>query len=256
MVSGSYEVRVGGTGCGDGRVVATGRYGPGWEETSTDVDRARVDIPRAALTSGKNAVRICLRNGFRLGQAGIVVEVDEVPPGTPTLVAEPVTRDGNSAVAMTRALRFSGTYEPGSEVELRLDGQEWMRPRLAAGRWDDAWQFASATERVTIEVVARDRAGNETRSTALTIQFAGTDPPAAFSAAYPNIEIECRGRATALMPNACRAWGVAALDAKPQLVPSIVRVVLTDDAEGCAAILVGQRELLVSYDRIACPPSV
>ena len=256
MVSGAYDVRVGATSCGDGVAVAIGHYGPGWEETSTDIDRARVDIPRAALTSGKNPVRICLRNGFRLGQASLVIEVDDIPPTPPTLVAEPVTQDGASAVAMTRTLHFSGASEPGSQVELRLDGEEWTKPRLVGGQWSDEWQFASATEQVTIQVAALDRAGNETRSAPVTIHFAGTDSPAVFSGAFPAIAIECRGRATALTPVDCREWGAAALAAKPQLVPSIVRVVLTDDSEGCAAILVGVRELLVSYDRRTCPPGV
>jgi hypothetical protein len=256
MVSGTYDVRVGAAGCSDGRVVATGRYGPGWDEASTGIDRARVDIPRAALSSGPNTIRICVRDGIRLGRRTVVIDVDEIAPQPPTLVAEPVTHDGASAIAMTRSLRFSGTAEPGSQLEIRLDGNEFSKPRVVDGRWTARWQFASATEHVSVEVVARDRAGNESHAKPLAIRFESDDPPAVFSEAYPTIAIECRERAAGLTPTACRDWGVVALDAQPQLVPSIVRVVLTDDAEGCAAILVGHREVMVSYDRAICPPGV
>jgi hypothetical protein len=254
MVSGDYEVRLGASSCDDGTPLAAGHYGPGWDETDTGIERESVVIARQSLVSGMNLIRVCLRNGIGLGQATVLIDVDEVPPAPPTLVAEPVTLAGDTAVAATRKLHFSGTSDPGAQVEVRLDGAEFVKPRVVDGRWTVDWQFASTTKQVVVEVLAFDRASNEARSRPLTIRFDGTDAAAVFSPAYPAIAIECRGRAAGLASSTCRDWGTRAFDAVPQLVPSIVRAVLTDDAEGCVAIFVGQREVLVSYDRQACPP--
>ena len=256
MVSGEYDVRLGASSCNDGTQLAAGHYGPGWDETDTGTARESVVIARRSLESGLNTVRVCLRNGIGLGQATVVIEVDEVPPTPPTLRAEPVTMAGDTAVADTRKLRFSGTADPGAQVEVRLDGAEFAKPRVVDGRWGIEWQFASTTKRVVVEVLAFDRALNEARSTPLTIRFDGTDPAAVFSPAYPAIAIECRGRAADAAPTTCRDWGTKVFDSVPQLVPSIMRAVLTDDVEGCVAILVGMREVLVSYHRQACPPGI
>jgi hypothetical protein len=257
MESGTYEVRVGGSGCGDGRLLAAGAYGPGSQEVDRGAGEQTALLRANDLVEGENIVRVCVRSGIKLGRAAVTVLVDEHPPSAPTLLIEPIAVTTGDVRTTTRALRFSGSSDRGTRVELRLDGKPLMEPRLVNGQWDGDWDFASTLRRARFDVVATDRAGNTAASAPVIVHFVGIDPPALSSTTYPGLAIECRGPAAMLTAVACRDWGEQVLAAKPQLIPSTERLVLKVDADNqCIGILVGREDSLVSYERLTCPPGL
>ena len=241
-----YAVRLGGVGCWGGDVVVRGH-------SVRDDGSWSIEIPRVALPAARNELRVCLNDGLRAGDAEATIEVDELAPAIPSIRAEPVTGSGGIVTSDSRHIQFSGTAEPGASVEVRLDGEELYTFERTRGEWTYQWWAASTRTTVDAQAIVRDRAGNETRSEPLAIRFVGTDPPEVVAPGHPRISIDCRGRLAVLPAADCAALGGARLARSAQLEPSTVRVVLTDDAEGCAAVLLGPRDRLVTYDRFDCP---
>lgn len=250
-----YDVRVGGSSCDDGNAVAAGSFGPGIGSPGPSVDRDRivVEVARSALPAPRNIVRVCVRDGFRLGSATATLDVDDLSPAPPTVVAEPAGGTGGVREATSRHLRLSGTAEPGTTLEIRLDDGEFAHPRVVAGQWEAQWWVASSRLAATAQAISRDRAGNETRSPTLHIRFVGNDPPGVPALGHPAVLIECRAALATLSPAICAELGGAEIDRALQLESSTHRIVLTDDDEGCAAVFLDRRDRLVTYNRFDCP---
>jgi hypothetical protein len=183
------------------------------------------------------------------------VNVDQVPPARPTLAIMPGEQLAGEILAPSRRLSMSGATDSDGLVRLEFDGREsttWLRRN--GGRWAYTWTFASSAQVVRIEAVARDQAGNETRSGVVTVRFTSPDPPARHSSRYPAIDIDCRGLFLSDTSAQCLPIVESVLDRLPQLVPSVVRVVADDTAATCSVTLVARSESMVSYERVACPP--
>lgn len=224
--SGDYEVRVGTGGCLHGRVIATGRYGPGWEETDGLPGTARVPLGDIGLGEGDNDVAVCVRHGIATGEARAFVVADDTAPPRATLDIQPTTRlagDGDQRTATTRTLDFSGSTS-GGRTWLEINGTPLEHLDLEDGRWSLHWTLSDVTDQATFAVVVEDGAGNTTRSSMIHVRFVG-DPPPVQLEGRPGLSVECRGEPR-LEAAACGAWATAVLAAHPEFLPSARRFIL------------------------------
>jgi hypothetical protein len=229
--SGDYEIRTGAGsqgGCLRGRRIASGIYGPGWEETDAPTGTAKVPLGDTGLVEGENALVVCVRHGVASGEARAVVVVDDTSPAEATLDIQPTTRlPGvvDHRTATTRSLSFSGTAPVDSRAILQMDGL-WLHDlAIVEGRWSVEWTLSPMTDQAAFGVVAEDAADNTSRSNMIHVRFVGIDPPPVVLEAYPGLSIECRGE-PALDGEACRAWATATLAGRPELLPNAARLLL------------------------------
>ena len=175
--SGEYEVRVGAGGCLRGRPIATGVYGPGWEETNEAPATGRVRLGDTGLDEGPNDLFVCLRHGVASGEARTVLVVDDTPPLPPTLDVQPTTGVSGDRTARTRTLSFTGTAGEGRPT-LEMNGLPLHDLPLVDGHWSFGWTLSPITDQAAFAVVVEDEAGNTSRSPMIHVDFVGIDPRA------------------------------------------------------------------------------
>jgi hypothetical protein len=221
--SGTFEIRAGDGGCLYGRRIASGTYGPGWEETDGVDTTGKVPLGDTGLVEGSNVVFVCLRHGIASGEARQTVVVDDTPPAAATLDIQPTTGDSDHRTATTRDLTFSGTAS-GGRVSLEINGMAAREVDAIDGRWSIEWPLSLATDQAAFGAVVVDGAGNVTRSNMIHVRILGDPPPVAL-VDHPGLAVECRGEPR-LSGDACRTWAVDTLDLHPEFLAEATRFVL------------------------------
>jgi hypothetical protein len=222
--SGDFEIHTGLGGCLSGRVIASGRYGPGWEETDDPPATAKVPLGDTGLVEGPSTLVVCVRHGLARGEAAITVIVDDTSPPVATLDVQPTTGKDVHRTAMTRQLTFSGTAE-GGRAMLEMNGLPVHDLDVVDGHWTLLWPFSLVTDQAAFGVVVVDGAGNTSRSNMVHVRIVGIDPPPVEIAGHPGLAVECRGKPR-LSPDACRAWAADTLALHPEFLAEATRFVL------------------------------
>lgn len=111
-VNGTYEVRVGGTSCNDGTVIAAGSY-----TTSPGI----VSSPVSAidLVEGTNSVRVCLTDATATHSASSDITKDTLSPSILSFVRQSPT----SAITNSDTLTFRVTF---SEAVINVDNSDFV----------------------------------------------------------------------------------------------------------------------------------
>ena len=227
--SGTWDLRTA-EGCSRGRILASGTYGPGWEERE-DRRAAELAIPLGdrGLVAGSQTLVVCVRHGIARGEDRFEVTVDDTAPSVPTLTIVPVTDTGDGVhyTAATRQLRFSGTADPGRGV-LEIHTAAGTYPKdvdVVDGRWSLEWELSQATDQASFGFVAEDAAGNNNRSAMVHVRFTGDPPPIALPE-HPGLAVECRAEA-GRTPDECATRARQALADRPELLEGAVRLIVT-----------------------------
>jgi len=251
--SGEYEVRVGAGGCLRGRPIATGVYGPGWEETNEAPATGRVRLGDTGLDEGPNDLFVCLRHGVASGEARTVLVVDDTPPLPPTLDVQPTTGVSGDRTARTRTLSFTGTAGEGRPT-LEMNGLPLHDLPLVDGHWSFGWTLSPITDQAAFAVVVEDEAGNTSRSPMIHVDFVGIDPAPIALPQYPGLSVECRGEPV-LDALGCRRWATAVLQLHPESLDRAVRFFLrgADQFGSCYAETRGSDGFLLVGALVACP---
>jgi hypothetical protein len=222
--SGEFEIHAGFGGCLLGRVIAAGRYGPGWEETEEPPATAQIPLGDTGLVEGSNNVVVCVRHGLARGEAPITLIVDDTSPPAATLDVQPTTGEDVHRMAMTRELTFSGTAQGGRAI-LEMNGLGVHDLDIVDGRWTLSWPLSLVTDQAAFGVVVVDGAGNTSRSNMVHVRIVGIDPPPVEIAGHSGLAVECRGEPR-LAPDACRAWAADTLALHPEFLAEATRFVL------------------------------
>jgi hypothetical protein len=252
--SGDYEIRVGDGGCLGGRPIATGAYGPGWEEIEAPPAVARVPLGDTGLTEGENSVIVCVRHGIASGESRTVVVVDDTMPSVATLDVQPTTGADGNRTASTRTLTFSGTADQRGRGSLEVNGLPLHPVEVVDGRWSLAWTFSSVLDQAAFGVVTEDGAGNTSRSEMIHVRFVGIDPPPVVLTAHPGLSVECRGE-PAVEADRCRAWATATLARHPEFQAGATRFLLAlpDRYDSCYAESRGPEGFTLFGLVVPCP---
>jgi hypothetical protein len=196
--SGSFTVRVGGSGCADGTVVDSGTYDRG---DGTTARPAFTFVGVGSLAEGDNTVRVCVTSGASSASATAAVLVDRVAPDTAVLA-------GPAEGAST-----------GADVTIELGGSESPLAFLCAldgaalGPCEPTVAYtALAAGPHTFTAVAFDRAGNED-PTPVTRSFSvgGQGRFEGFFAPVDNIPVVNRMKAGRAVPVRFRLEGASGL---------------------------------------------
>jgi hypothetical protein len=222
--SGVFEIHAGFGGCLSGRVIAAGRYGPGWEETEDPAAMAQVPLGDTGLVEGSNSLVVCVRHGLARGEAPITLIVDDTSPAAATLDVQPTTGEDVHRTATTRELTFSGTAAGGRAI-LEMNGLGVHDLDIVDGRWTLFWRLSLVTDQAAFDVVVVDGAGNTSRSNMVHVRIVGIDPPPVEIAGHPGLAIECRGEPR-LSPDACRTWAADTLVLHPEFLAEATRFLL------------------------------
>ncbi len=252
--SGDYVIRVGDGGCLQGRPIAIGTYGPGWEETEAPPAIARVPLGDTGLAEGENSVSVCLRHGTATGEDRTLVVVDDTAPSVATLDVQPTTGAGGNRTAGTRTLIFSGTADPHGRASLEVNGLPLHPVPVVDGRWSFEWSFSDMLDQAAFGLVTQDGAGNTSRSAMIHVRFVGIDPPPVALAAHPGLSVECRGE-PALEADRCRAWATVTLERHPELLAGATRFLLAlpDRFDSCSAESRGRDGFTLVGLVVSCP---
>ena len=134
--AGTFEVRVGGTSCAGGTLVASGAYDRGTGDTPAS---RVVTIAKAALAEGENVVRACLTAAGETVDADTTIVLDTAAPAVSAPDLAATSDAGTSATDDLTNVALpviTGTAEPGALVTLYRDGDHAGDGVAGAdGRW-------------------------------------------------------------------------------------------------------------------------